>query len=134
MPAEFWLCMALKLCREQPDTVTITAPATDSLKNTSAGFASGQPSLTNSNTVAVDPQADLGGSGGSGYGCDDLLLYIPRGAITTTTRSASWRTTMGEGVTSTVKGESEGGLTCIRFSGNLRISNNSLYNVYQIVI
>lgn len=112
LPTEFgfaWSCNCAGPNWEQPDTVTITGPAADSLKNTSVGFASGQPSLSSSNTVAVDPEAGQGGRGGSGYSCNDLLLYIPRGAFTTTTRSASWHITIEEGVTSIVKGESKGG-------------------------
>lgn len=75
-----WSCNRAGPNWEQPDTVTITGPAADSLKNTSVGFASGQPRLSSSNTVAVDPQADPGGRGGSGHNGDDLLLYISRGA------------------------------------------------------
>lgn len=58
MPTEVgfaWSCNCAGPDWEQPDTVTITEPAADSLKNTSVGFASGQPSLSSSsNTVAVD--------------------------------------------------------------------------------
>lgn len=50
-----WSCNCAGPDWEQPDTVTITEPAADSLKNTSVGFASGQPTLSSSsNTVAVD--------------------------------------------------------------------------------
>lgn len=48
---------------EKPDNVRITGPAADSLKNTSVGFANGQPSLSSSNTVAVDPRAGSGWEG-----------------------------------------------------------------------
>lgn len=48
-----WSCNCEGPDWEPPDTITITAPAADALKNTSAGFASGQPSL--SNTGAADP-------------------------------------------------------------------------------
>lgn len=51
---------------EKPDTVTITKPAADSLKNTSPGFGSGQPRLNSSNTVAVNPEVAHGRRGGSG--------------------------------------------------------------------
>lgn len=61
-----WSCNSAGPNWEQPDTVTITGPAADSLKNTSPGFASGQPSLSGSNTVAVDPEAAHGRRGGSG--------------------------------------------------------------------
>lgn len=84
-----WSCNCAGPDWELPDTVTITGPAADSLKNTSVGFASGQPSLSSSNT-AVDPEADLGVRGGSGYSCDNLQLYIPQGAVRTTARSAFW--------------------------------------------
>lgn len=100
-----WSCNCAGPNWEQPDTVTITGPAADSLKNTSVGFASGQPSLGSSNTVAVDPEADLGGRRGS---CDDSLLYIPQGAFSTTTRSASWHITIREGEASILWGESKG--------------------------
>ena len=83
---------------ELPDTVTITGQAADSLKNTSVGFASGQPSLSSRNTVAVDPEADLGVRGGSG--CKAVMAYYfisPQGAVTTTTRSAFWHATIQEG-------------------------------------
>lgn len=85
LPTKFgfaWSCNSAGPGWEQPDTVTITEPAADSLKNTSVGFASGQPSLSSSNTVAVDPQAGHGGRQGSRYHYDDLLLYIPTGAYT----------------------------------------------------
>ena len=59
---------------EQPDTVTITGPAADSLQNTYVGFASSQANLSSSNTVAVGSQADLGRE--RGYSCDDLLYFI----------------------------------------------------------
>ncbi len=76
-----WSCNCAGPNWVQPDTVRITGLAADSLKNTSVGFASGQPSLSAGNTVAVDPEAGHGGRGGSGYSCDDLLLYIPEGLL-----------------------------------------------------
>lgn len=57
-----WSCNCVEPSWEQPDTVTITGPAADSLKNTSVGFASGQPNLSSSNTVAVQSETDQGGS------------------------------------------------------------------------
>lgn len=61
-----WICNHVEPSWEQPDTVTITGPAADSLKNTSVGFASGQPNPSSSNTVAVHSEAALGRRHGYG--------------------------------------------------------------------
>lgn len=76
MPTEVgfaWSCNYAGPGWEQPDTVTITEAAADSLKNTSVGFASGQPSLSSSsNTVAADR---VGAE--EAHSSGDLLQYTP---------------------------------------------------------
>lgn len=76
-----WSCNCAVPDWEQPDTVTITGLAADSLKNTSVGFANGQPSFSSSNTVAVDPEVHRCGRGAEEADITVMiyLLYSLRG-------------------------------------------------------